>query len=84
MSYETLEKQIRALPLEAQEEIAHYVGYLFSLYNSVNQKNAISEKINTFMKNNPTAFNEFSDIQMPSILHGMMSVCILPTVAASP
>ena len=63
MSYDTLEKQIRALPLEAQEEIAHYVGYLFSLYNSVNQKNAISEKINTFMKNNPTAFNEFSDIQ---------------------
>ena len=63
MSYDTLEKQIQALPLEAQQEVAHYVGYLCALYNSVNQKNAISEQINTFMKNNPTAFNEFSNVQ---------------------
>ena len=67
MSYDTLEKQIQALPLEAQLEVAHYVGYLFSLYNSVNQKNIISEKINTFMKNNPTAFNEFSNTQEASL-----------------
>ena len=63
MSYDTLEKQIQALPLEAQKEVAHYVGYLVSLYSSVNQKNTISDRINNFMKKNPTAFNEFSGIQ---------------------
>ena len=63
MSYDTLEKQIQALPLEAQQEVAHYVEYLFALYNSVNQKNEISKRINTFMKKHPTAFNDFSNTQ---------------------
>ena len=63
MSYDALEKQIRALPDEAQQEIAHYVGYLFSLYNSTSEKKTVSEKINTFLQKNPTAFDEFKDFE---------------------
>ena len=63
MSYDVLEKQIRALPDEAQLEIAHYVGYLFSLYNSNSEKKVISDKINSFLQKNPTAFDEFKNVE---------------------
>ncbi len=64
MPYEVLEKQINALPIEAQQEVAHYVAFLFSIYNSKkNKKNGISEKINSFLKANPNAFDEFEPIR---------------------
>lgn len=63
MSYDALEKQIRALPDEAQQEVAHYVGYLFSLYNSASEKKTVAEKINNFLQKNPSAFDEFKEVE---------------------
>ncbi|MBP5603053.1 MAG: DUF2281 domain-containing protein [Treponema sp.] len=67
MSYEALEKQIRALPETAQQEVAHYVGYLLSLYNAKAKTDSITERINKFMLENPTAFDEFSPVQEAGI-----------------
>ncbi len=61
MPYELLEKQIKALPRTAQLEVEHYVGYLTSLYCNNTQKESVSERINAFMKENPTAFEEFDN-----------------------
>ncbi|MBO4386450.1 MAG: hypothetical protein J5817_05470 [Treponema sp.] len=63
MSYETLEKQIKALPVEAQQEVEHYVGYLLSIYSPMTKKDIISSRINAFMKENPSAFDEFEHEQ---------------------
>ena len=63
MPYEVLEKQIRALPEEALQELSHYVGYLFSIYTSSSKKTSISSKVNDFMKSNPNAFDEFKPVQ---------------------
>ena len=63
MSYEILEKQIRALPEEALKELSHYVGYLFSIYNSSDKRDSISSKINEFMNENPCAFDEFEPVR---------------------
>lgn len=70
MPFAVLEKQISALPLEAQREVVHYVGYLYSLYNSKSskkRKQSISERINEFMKENPNAFDEFAPVQNAGI-----------------
>lgn len=63
ISYEVLEQQIRALPDEAQLAIAHYVSYLYSIYNSISEKKETAEKINTFLKKNPSAFAEFNYVE---------------------
>ncbi len=64
MAYKTLERQIDALPMEAQQEVAHYVGYLYSLYSArKNRKISVAEKINVFMKENPNAFDEFAPVR---------------------
>ena len=63
MTYSALEKQINALPLEAQQEVAHYVGYLFSLYNKKKTESSISEQINAFMAKTPDAFEEFEPVR---------------------
>ena len=67
MVYGALAKQIEELPLEAQEEIAHYVGYLFSIYKPEEKKESVSEKINAFMKDNPNAFEEFKLVQSAGV-----------------
>ena len=64
MAYKLLEKQIDALPIEAQQEVAHYVGYLYSLYNvRKSRKISVADKINAFMKENPNAFDEFAPVR---------------------
>ena len=63
MTYSALEKQINALPLEAQQEVAHYVGYLLSLYNKKKTESSITEQINAFMTKNPDAFEEFEPVR---------------------
>lgn len=64
MAYKALENQIKALPLEAQQEVAHYVAFLFSLYNQKKEaKSGITERVNAFMKDNPNAFDEFSPMR---------------------
>ena len=63
MVYGALAKQIEELPLEAQKELSHYVGYLFSIYKPEEKKESVSEKINAFMKDNPNAFEEFKPAQ---------------------
>lgn len=71
MAYKVLEKQINALPLEAQREVAHYVSFLFSIYNKKKEnKSDIRERINAFMAENPNAFDEFRpmhDVGLESI-----------------
>ena len=64
MAYKLLEKQIDALPIEAQQEVAHYVGYLYSLYNARKwQQFSVADRINAFMKENPNAFDEFVPVR---------------------
>ena len=63
MPFAVLENQINALPYEAQQEVAHYVGYLYSIYNAKKKQQSVSERINAFMKANPDAFNEFESVQ---------------------
>lgn len=63
MPFAVLEKQINALPYEAQQKVAHYVGYLYSIYNAKKKQQSVSERINAFMKANPNAFNEFESVQ---------------------
>ncbi|MBP3771288.1 MAG: DUF2281 domain-containing protein [Treponema sp.] len=63
MPFAVLEKQINALPYEAQQEVAHYVDYLYSIYNAKKKQQSVSERINAFMKANPDAFNEFESVQ---------------------
>ena len=60
MPYEVLERQIRALPETAQLEVAHYVGYLYSLYNAKPKNECVTEKVNAFLKANPAVFDEFA------------------------
>ena len=60
MPLAVLERQIRALPEAAQMEVAHYVGYLYSLYNAKPQRDGVTEKVNAFLKENPAAFDEFA------------------------
>ena len=60
MPYAVLERQIRALPETAQMEVAHYVGYLYSLYNAKPKNEGVTEKVNAFLKENPAAFDEFA------------------------
>ena len=64
MAYKFLEEQIDALPIEAQQEVAHYVGYLHSLYNArKRQKLSVADRVNAFMKENPNAFDEFAPVR---------------------
>lgn len=63
MPFEILEKQIRALPETAQLEVAHYVGYLYALYNKKPDTNSITERVNAFLKENPGAFDEFAPVR---------------------
>ena len=63
MPYDVLERQIKALPESAQLEVAHYVGYLFSIYNEKREASSVSERINAFMKENPDAFDEFVPVR---------------------
>lgn len=63
MPYEVLEKQIKALPETAQQEVAHYVGYLFSIYNEKPKSSSVTERINAFMRDNPNAFDEFAPVR---------------------
>lgn len=65
MSYELLEKQIRALPERAQQEVAHYVGYLSALYG--NSDGMISERIDAFMRENPNVFDDFAPVRETGI-----------------
>ncbi len=67
MLFSVLEKQINALPYEAQQEIVHYVDYLYSIYNVKKRNSSISERINAFMKENPDAFNEFETVRNAGI-----------------
>ncbi|MBQ4377696.1 MAG: DUF2281 domain-containing protein [Treponema sp.] len=67
MPFAILEKQISALPYEAQQEVVHYVGYLYSIYNAKKRNPSISEKINAFMKANPDAFDEFEPVRNAGI-----------------
>ncbi len=62
MPYEVLERQIRALPETAQQEVAHYVGYLFSIYNKKQSSSSVKDRINAFLKDNPNAFEEFTPV----------------------
>ena len=63
MPFEILEKQIRALPETAQLEVAHYVGYLFSLYSKKPDTNSVTERVNAFLRENPDAFDEFAPVR---------------------
>ena len=63
MPFEILEKQIRALPEMAQLEVAHYVGYLFSLYNKKPDTDSVTERVNAFLRENPDAFDEFAPVR---------------------
>lgn len=63
MPYAVLEKQINALPLEAQKEVAHYVEYLYLIYVTKKRNSSVSERINSFMKENPNAFDEFEPVR---------------------
>lgn len=63
MSYEVLERQIKALPETAQQEVAHYVGYLFSIYNKKQASSDVKERINSFLKENPNAFDELAPVR---------------------
>ena len=63
MPFAVLEKQIRALPEAAQLEVAHYVGYLYSLYSEKQKNESISERVNAFLKENPNAFDEFAPLR---------------------
>ena len=63
MPFEILEKQIRALPETAQLEVAHYVDYLFSLYNKKPDTDSVAERVNTFLRENPNAFDEFASVR---------------------
>lgn len=67
MPYEILEKQIRSLPENAVLEVMHYVGYLASLYSQQNESESITDKINNFLAENPTAFDEFVPMQNASL-----------------
>ena len=62
MSYEVLEKQIKALPAKAFEEVAHYVSYLTALYENT-QDDSVSQKVDDFLKKNPNVFDEFSGMK---------------------
>lgn len=63
MTYDVLEKQIKALPEVAQKEVEHYVGYLFSIYNEKQQNQSVTERINSFLTANPSAFEEFAPLR---------------------
>ncbi len=63
MPYEVLEKQIRALPEAAQQEVAHYVAYLFSIYMEKPKNEGVTKRVNAFLKENPTAFDEFEPVR---------------------
>ncbi len=63
MPYAVLEKQIRELPEAAQLEVAHYVNYLYSLYTEKSKKDSVTERVNAFLKENPTAFDEFAPVR---------------------
>ena len=63
MPYEVWEKQFKALPEAAQLEVAHYVGYLFAIYNAGQKSASVKERINSFMSGNPNAFDEFAPAQ---------------------
>lgn len=63
MTYEVLERQIRALPEAAQREVAHYVGYLSSVYGDGAKNEAVKERIHAFMRENPAAFDEFAPVR---------------------
>ena len=65
MSYETLEKQIRSLPGWAQQEVAHYVGYLTAQYCGSDE--TVSERADAFMRENPTAFGKFMPVREAGI-----------------
>ena len=67
MPFAVLEKQISALPLEAQREVVHYVGYLYSIYSAKKGNPSISERINSFLKENPDAFSEFEPVSNAGI-----------------
>ncbi len=67
MPFAVLEKQISALPLEAQREVVHYVAYLYSIYNAKKRNPSISERINSFFKENPDAFSEFEPVSNAGI-----------------
>ena len=68
MPYEVLEKQIRALPETAQLEVAHYVGYLYALYTGKTRDASISARINAFMQENPSAFDEFAPVREAGLM----------------
>ena len=63
MTYEILERQIKALPENEKQEVAHYVSYLFTIYNGKTNTPSVTERINTFMKENPNAFDEFTPVR---------------------
>lgn len=63
MPYEILEKQIKALPAQAFEEVAHYVEYISAVYKVKQSDDSIKNKINSFMQENPSAFDEFEPVQ---------------------
>lgn len=63
MSYEVLERQIKALPETAQQEVVHYVGYLFSIYCKKKTESTVKDQINAFLKENPNAFDEFASVR---------------------
>ncbi len=67
MSYEVLEKQIKALPDDAFTELSHYVEYLTMRYGWQKKEISITNKINDFFKQNPDSFNEFKNIEKSNL-----------------
>ena len=67
MSFEVLQKQIQALPEAALNELFHYVEYLSFVYSNKKETNAVTSKIDDFLKKNPDAFEEFRENEKASI-----------------
>lgn len=63
MSYEVLEKQIKALPEQAFSELANYIEYLTFRYAKKDEGVSVKNKINEFLEKNPNAFEEFKTIE---------------------
>lgn len=68
MTYEMLKEQIKTLPSDAMYRLEVYVAQLCDEY--IRRKN-VTEKINTFLDNNPNAFKEFKGENTAAMLHTM-------------
>lgn len=66
MSYETVVEQVKTIPEEYLAEVSDYLNYVqykIKFAKAKQSDDSIKSKINSFMEQNPNAFDEFEPVK---------------------